>query len=151
MRMALRRSDGYTVIELLVVMIVIGIIAGITYSRMAPTLERARVRGAASILAGDLQYAQVLAARHRIPVVIAVDAGALSYEIADRGGTVYRTRAFGTGEYDLTEVTGTPASLEVFPNGVAAQSATFTLGGPGGFRQQVTFSRAGQIRVATLP
>ena len=152
MRMALRRSDGYTVVELLLVMIIIGVLAGITYARMAPTLERARVRGAASILAGDLQYAQVLAARQRIPVVIAVDAIALTYEIADRAGTVYRTRDFGTaGEYDLTEVTATPASLEVFPNGVAAQSATFTLGAAGGFRQQVTFSRAGQIRVATLP
>jgi len=139
------------VIELLIVMIIIGIIAGITYVRMAPTLERARVRGAASILAGDLQYAQVLAARQRLPVMIAVNTAARTYQIADRSGTVFRTRDFGTaGEFDLTEVSASPASLEVFPNGIAAQSATYTLG-IGGRRQQVTFSRAGQIRVTILP
>jgi prepilin-type N-terminal cleavage/methylation domain-containing protein len=151
MRMASRRSGGYTVIELLLVMIIIGVLAGITYARMAPTLERARVRGAASILAGDLQYAQVLAARQRLPVVVAVNSGALTYQIADRAGTVYRTRDLGMpGEFDLSEVSATPASLEVFPNGVAAQSATYTLGA-GTHRQLVTFSRAGQIRVNTVP
>lgn len=151
MCMVSRRSGGYTIIELLLVMIIIGVLAGITYVRMAPTLERARVRGAASLLAGDLQYAQVLAARQRTPIVIAIDAMGLTYEIADRGGTVYRTRDFGTaGDFNLTEVTATPASLEVFPNGVAAQSATYTLGA-GVHRQQVTFSRAGQIRVTMLP
>jgi len=151
MRMAWRRPDGYTVIELLIVMIIIGVLAGITYARMAPTIEGARVRGAASLLAGDLQYAQVLAARQRLPVVIAVNSGALTYQIADRAGTVFRTRDFGTaGDFDLTEVSATPASLEVFPNGVSAQSATYTLG-IGGNRQRVTFSRAGQVRVTKLP
>lgn len=151
MRVTLRPRAGYTVIELLLVMIIIGVLAGITYMRMAPTLDRARVRGAASILAGDLQYAQVLAARQRLPVVVAVNSGALTYQIADRGGTVYRTRDLGaTGEFKLSEVSATPASLEVFPNGVAAQSATYTLGA-GPHRQRVTFSRAGQIRVTTLP
>lgn len=151
MRVIPRRADGYTVIELLVVMIIIGVLAGITYARMAPTLEGARVRGAASLLAGDLQYAQVLAARQRLPVVIAVNTGARTYQIADRTGTVFRTRDFGTaGDFDLTEVSATPASLEVFPNGIAATSATYTLG-IGGSRRQVTFSRAGQIRVTTPP
>ena len=146
-----RQAGGYTVIELLIVMVIIGIIAGITYVRMAPTLDRARLRGAASILAGDLQYAQVLAARQRVPVVVAVDTSALTYQIADRGGTVFRTRDFGTaGQYDLTEVSASPTSLEVFPNGMSAQSATYTLG-VGARRQQVTFSRAGQIRVTILP
>lgn len=151
MRSALRRSGGYTVIELLLVMIIMGVLAGITYARMGPTLERARVRGAASVLAGDLQYAQVLAARQRGPVVIAVNAGALTYQIADRAGTVFRTRDFGAaGEYALTELTASPASLEVFPNSMAPQGATYTVG-VGGFRQQVTYSRAGQVRVAILP
>jgi prepilin-type N-terminal cleavage/methylation domain-containing protein len=151
MRLAPRRSDGYTIIELLLVMIIIGVIAGITYVRMAPTLERARVRGAANILSGDLQYAQVMAARQRLPVVIAIDAVALTYQIADRAGTVFRTRNFGAaGEFPLTELTATPASLEVFPNGVAAQGATYTIGA-GAYRRQITLSRAGQIRVTILP
>jgi prepilin-type N-terminal cleavage/methylation domain-containing protein len=151
MRPALRRSHGYTLIELLLVMIIIGVIAGITYARMAPTLDRARVRGAASMLAGDLLYAQVLAARQRGPIVIAVNSGALTYQIRDRVGTVFRDRDLGAaGQYDLNELTASPVSLEVFPNAIATQSATYTLGA-GGFRRQVTYSRAGQVRVATVP
>jgi prepilin-type N-terminal cleavage/methylation domain-containing protein len=97
-----RRTDGYTIIELLLVMIIIGVLAGITYVRMAPTLEGARVRGAASLLAGDLQYAQVLAARRRLPVVVSVNSAAQVYQLVDRLGTVVRTREFGaTGDADL--------------------------------------------------
>jgi prepilin-type N-terminal cleavage/methylation domain-containing protein len=151
MRVLRRRPDGYTIIELLLVMIIIAVIAGITYLRMEPTLTRARVRGAAGMLAGDLQYAQVLAARQRAPILFSVNTGALTYQIADRGGTIFRTRELGTsGNYNLTELTGTPATLEIFPNAIAAQSATYTLGASSA-RRQVTFSRAGQIRVTTLP
>jgi len=142
---------GYTVIELLFVMIIIGVIVGVTFVQLAPTLGRARVRGAASVLAGDLQYAQVMAARLRTPMVVSMDTAALTYQIADRSGTVIRARDFGTtSDYGLTEMDATPASLEVFPNAVAAQNAIYTVGA-NGYRRRVTFSRAGQIRVATVP
>jgi len=146
-----RSRRGYTVIEMLLVMIIIGVIAGITYMRMAPTIGRARVRGAASVLAGDLQYAQVMAARLRTPIVVSVNSGTFSYDIQDRAGTVYRARDFGTAsDYALSELTASPTSLEVFPNAIAAQNATYTVGA-NGYRRRVTFSRAGQIRVTTLP
>jgi prepilin-type N-terminal cleavage/methylation domain-containing protein len=146
-----RGNRGYTVIELLVVMIIISLVAGITYVRMRPSLERARVRGAASVLAGDLQYAQVMAARLRTPMVISMNTTALTYQIADRAGAVYRARDLGTaGDYALGELQATPATLEVFPNAIAAQSATYTVGA-NGYRRRVTFSRAGQIRVTTVP
>jgi type IV fimbrial biogenesis protein FimT len=139
---------GYTVVELVLVIVIISALAGITYVRMAPALERTRVRGAASTMAGDLQYAQVLAARLRTPVRISVNTTGLSYQIADRSGAnVYRSRNLGaTGDYRLDELAASPVTLDVFPNAVTAQSATYTLG-LNGFRRVVTFSRAGQIRV----
>jgi prepilin-type N-terminal cleavage/methylation domain-containing protein len=146
-----RGHRGYTVIELLLVMVIISVIAGITYVRMRPSLERARVRGAASVLAGDLQYAQVMAARLRTPMVISMNTVALTYQVADRAGTVYRARDLSTAsEYAMNELQATPATFEVFPNAVAAQSATYTVGA-NGYRRRVTFSRAGQIRVTTVP
>jgi prepilin-type N-terminal cleavage/methylation domain-containing protein len=151
MRAPLRRTAGYTIIELLLVMIIIAVIAGITYVRMGPALDRARVRGATGMFAGDLQYAQVLAARQRSPILFTVNSSTLTYQITDRGGTVFRTRDLGpSGNYNLSELTATPTTLEVFPNAIAAQSATYTIGAPG-TRRQVTFSRAGQIRVTTIP
>lgn len=148
MRPRVRSRWGYTVIELLIVMIIITVIAGITFVRMAPALERGRVRGAASVLAGDLQYAQVLAARYRKPIRVSVAASELYYQIRDRAGTVYRTRVFGPeSEFNLSSFTPSPVHLEIFPNAVAAQSATYTLD-LNGYQRQVTFSRAGQIRVS---
>lgn len=146
-----RWNRGYTVIELLLVMIIIAVISGITYVRLQPTLEHARVRGAASVLAGDLQYAQVMAARLRTPMVISVNTTGLTYQIASRAGTVYRSRDLSTAsDYALGEIQATPTTFEVFPNAVAAQSATYTVG-LNGYRRRVTFSRAGQIRVTTVP
>lgn len=148
------RTDrsGYTVLELALVMVIIAIMAAIGYVRLAPALERARVRGAASTLATDLQYAQVLAARYRTPVLIEVDTTAKAYRLLDLARvTVYRTRTFGAGgEYLLSEFTASPTSVQVFPNAVVAQSAQYTVG-LNGYRRQVTFSRAGQVRVAVIP
>jgi prepilin-type N-terminal cleavage/methylation domain-containing protein len=148
----LRTVTGYSVIELLFVMVVLGILLTITYVKAGPALERARVRGAAGVLATDLQYAQALAARYRTPMVFTVDVAQKTYQIADRGGAnVYRQRNFGTGgEYVLDQFTATPTAVEVLPNAVVAQSATYTLG-LNGYQRRVTFSRAGQIRVATIP
>jgi prepilin-type N-terminal cleavage/methylation domain-containing protein len=148
----LRTVTGYSVIELLFVMVVLGILLTITYLKAEPALERARVRGAAGIMATDLQYAQALAARFRTPMVVSVNVTQKTYQIADRAGTnVYRLRNLGgSGEYALDEFTAAPAAVEVFPNAVVAQSATYTLG-LNGYRRQVTFSRAGQVRVVTVP
>jgi prepilin-type N-terminal cleavage/methylation domain-containing protein len=151
-RLRLRTAAGYTVIELLFVMVVLGILLTITYVKVGPALERARVRGAASELATDLQYAQALAARYRTPMLFTVDGAGMTYQIADRSGAnVYRQRNFGTGgEYVLDEFTATPTAVEVLPNAIVAQNATYTVG-LNGYRRQVTFSRAGQIRVTTIP
>jgi prepilin-type N-terminal cleavage/methylation domain-containing protein len=149
MRSPLTDRSGYTVIEMLMVMVIIAIIAAITYVRVAPALERARVRGAASTLATDLQYAQVLAARFRAPIRITVNGG-LEYTISDPSGSVvYRQRRFGTGgEYELGWFTAVPASVHVFPNSIVDQSAEYRVG-LNGFERRITFSRAGQIRVTT--
>jgi prepilin-type N-terminal cleavage/methylation domain-containing protein len=147
-----RPRRGYTIIELLIVMVIIAVLAGLAYVKMVPALQRGRVRSAASLLAGDLQYAQILAARNREPIVVTVNTTSLTYQVTDRSGTdVFRTRDLGpNGEYALDEVSATPTTLEVFPNAVAAQSGTYTLG-LNGYRRRVTFSRAGQIRVVTVP
>lgn len=148
-----RRSvTGYSLVELLFALVVFGVLLTITYLKAEPALEHARVRGAAGILATDLQYAQALAARFRTPLVISFDLTAKTYEITDRSGaTVYRLRNLGgSGDYALDELTATPAAVQVFPNAVVAQSATYTLG-LNGYRRRVTFSRAGQVRVVTVP
>lgn len=144
--------SGYTIIELALVMVIIAILAAITYVRIAPALEHARVRGAASTLATDLQYAQVLAARYRAPVVVEVSVSDKEYRISDLARTtIYRRRRFGAGgEYGLEAFSASPSVILVFPNAIVDQSAEYTVG-LNGYERRVTFSRAGQVRVTALP
>jgi prepilin-type N-terminal cleavage/methylation domain-containing protein len=152
MRPYLHGRSGYTIFEILLVMLIMSLLAGLTYVRMGPALDRGRVRGAASTLATDLQYAQALAARFRTPMLIEVDAATKQYQISDLARTtVYRLRRFGsTGQYGLQSFTATPASIQVYPNAIVDQSAEYTVG-LNGYQRRVTFSRAGQIRVIALP
>jgi hypothetical protein len=110
------------------------------------------VRGAASLLATDLQYAQVLAARYRTPMVVEVDLTGKLYRIANLARTtVYRVRDFSdAGQYGLGSFSANPAAIQVFPNAIVDQSAEYTVG-LNGYQRRVTFSRAGQVRVSPVP
>lgn len=131
------------------VLAVLGILMATAYWRMAPALERERVRRGAWVIAADLQYAQMIAARQRQPVVVIVDSSLKMYLIRDRTGTsVYRERFVGQDtDYGLETLTVTPgSSVEVFPNGIALVTTTFTVGIHDQERQ-VRLTRAGQIRI----
>jgi prepilin-type N-terminal cleavage/methylation domain-containing protein len=148
----LEGTSGYTFVELAVVLVLIGIISVISYQKIRPALEHAKVNSAASVLASDLSYAQMLAARQRKPVVIILTSVTQQYIIRDRadGTKVFRTRYFGSDtEYGLTQLTGS-ASVEVFPTGVTRATTTYTLG-LNGYQRQVKFTKAGQIRVVRGP
>ncbi len=144
------RSAGYTLIELVMVIAVMGVLLAMAAPRIHSILQHAKVNTAASILAVDLQYAQMLAARQRRPVVLIVVPAAEQYMIRDRpaGGTVFRTRLFGQdSDYLLDELTSTASAMEVFPTGVTYATTTFTVG-LAGYQRQVRFTKAGQIRVS---
>ena len=139
-------------VELAVVLLLLGIMSFLSYTRLAPALERTKVNSAASVMAVDLAYAQMLAARQRKPVVVILTSVTQQYIIRDRADatTIFRTRYLGADtDYSLTTLTGA-SSLEVFPTGVTRTTTTYTLG-RSGYTRQVKFTRAGQIRVVGGP
>jgi prepilin-type N-terminal cleavage/methylation domain-containing protein len=151
----LRGTAGYTLVELAVVVVLLGIMSLVSYVRLGPTFERGKVNGAASVLAGDLAYSQMIAAKSRKPVVVILTVATQQYIVRDRADAsrVYRTRYLGSGtEYALNLMScsgcspASPPSLEVFPTGVSRATATFTLG-LNGYTRQVKFTKAGQVRV----
>jgi hypothetical protein len=81
-----------------------------------------------------------------------VDLTEKKYAIADLAmTTLYRMRDFGEGgQYALGSFTASPVMIQVFPNAIVDQSAEYTMG-LNGYQRRVTFSRAGQVRVSTLP
>ena len=131
------------------VLALLGIISALGMWQMVPALEHEKVRGAASILAADLHYAQAMAARQRRPVAVIVNPSLKMYMIRDRAGTtVYRERFLGEdSDHHLDDLQVDPeTSVEVFPNGTATQATTFTLV-IGDYERQVRLSRAGQVRL----
>jgi prepilin-type N-terminal cleavage/methylation domain-containing protein len=143
---------GYTIIELIIVIAIFGVLLAIAYNRLGPALEHARVGRAATVLATDLQYAQMLAVRQREPVALIVNESLRGYVIRERDtAAVHRQRFLGTdSEFLLDEFTATAPFVEMFPNGVATGTTTFTVG-LRGYRRQVRITRAGQVRVIRVP
>ncbi len=150
MRMSrIARIGGYTLLEMVLVSVIAGILMTVGVVRLAPALAHANVRAAANVVAGDLQYAQNLAVRHRRPIAVIVASATKQYLIRDRDNAtnVYRTRLLGPDtDFGLDELTSLPTSVELFPNGVARETMVMTLG-LNGFQRKVRLTRAGQIRI----
>ncbi len=119
------KIDGYTLIEMVLVMVIAGLLMAVGIVRLAPALEHGNVRAAANVVAGDLQYAQILAVRYRKPISVVVASSTKQYLIRDRDDAtnVYRTRLLGPDtDFGLDELTSSPTSVELFPNGIARET-----------------------------
>ena len=142
-------SGGYTAVELAIVLVVAGLLMSLAVWRFGPALEQAKARHAAAAVAADLQYAQMVAARDRRPVVVIINTSLRLLMIRDRAGsTIYRRRFMGADtEFGLTGLAASPTTaVEIFPNGIATQTITYTTT-RGDYTKQIKLSRAGQVRV----
>lgn len=146
-------DQGYTMIELATTLVVAGILTTAGIVAVRPAVQHAKVRSAANVVAGDLQYAQALAVRERRPIFVVVDSAGMQLVIRDRDlvTKVYRTRVLGPGsDFSLDHLSVTGGSIQLFPNGVAGSTITITLG-LSGFQRRVRLTRAGQIRIIRTP
>ena len=144
-----RGLRGFSLFELLIVVVILGILATMTGPAMSRIVRHQRVNRAATIIASDLENAFAVAARQREPVRIQADASTSSYQFVDRKtGTVLRARTFygDTSEYRLTSLVFSPATIDVFPNGVSSAADTIDLAN-GDYAKRITVSTAGFVRV----
>src|SRR5437016_10996137 len=140
---------GFTIMEVLVVLVIIGILASMAGPAMSRIVRHQRANRAATVIASDLQNAFAVAARQREPVRIQADANSRSYQFVDRKtGNILRIRTFygDTSEYRLTSLVFTPTTIDVFPNGVSSAAVTIDLAN-GDYTKQITASTAGFVRV----
>jgi prepilin-type N-terminal cleavage/methylation domain-containing protein len=144
------RLKGFSLFELAIVIVIIGILAAMTGPAMSRVVRHQRVNRAAMVIVADMQNAFAVAARQRQPVRIQADATTRSYQFIDRRtGTVLRIRAFygDTSEYRLSSLVFHPATtIDVFPNGVSSVADTIDLAN-GDYSKQITMSTAGFVRV----
>jgi type IV fimbrial biogenesis protein FimT len=140
---------GFTIMELMLVITLVGIIAAMAMPRISQIMTRSGASQAAGVVATDLEYAVSLAARQRKPVRIACDCANGVYTFSDRAsGTVLFRRRIGglDGGFGLSALTFSSGSVDIFPSGIASGALTVTLTAVSATRQ-VTLSSAGFVRV----
>lgn len=135
----------------MIVIVILGTLFSMSIPRMNNTVRQRRVIASAFALNADIPVAFSLAARQRKPVVLAYDATSGQVRVTDRAtGTVYLRRALrSTSDYMLDSVTMTPASVQLFPNGVSSQPFTIRLVN-GSHARLLSVARTGYTRV-TVP
>ncbi len=145
---ATRLRAGFSLPELLIVVVILGIVAAIATPGISRAIRHQRVNRAAALISADLQNVFALAGRQRAPVHLASDATNKTYNFSDRKtGTVYQTRNLGSAsEYQIGTLTFAPTVVDMFPNGISSSALTVTVG-TGDYSRTITASTAGFVRV----
>lgn len=141
-------SRGFTAIEMLLVIVILSLLAVVTYPNVANSLRGARIDRASRVVAMDLQQALAAAARERAPVRISQVAGGREYVMISRrtDDTLLTRRLTGESDYQVTDLIMSPTMLDVYPTGRTSALFTATLR-EGGREHVVRMSRAGQVRI----
>jgi prepilin-type N-terminal cleavage/methylation domain-containing protein len=148
-----RSRLGFTMIEMALVLLVIGIMTAMTIPSLQRNMLSHQTRRAAATVAGDLERAFTLAGRYRKPMRLScvVAAGVCSnatYTIADRtGGTVrVRRELRNDGDLGTMSVTLSATPVDIFPSGVSTLPDTVRITA-GNSTRRIVMTTAGQVRI----
>ena len=147
----MRLRQGFTLLEMLVVVVIAAIVIGTAMPMMGRMMASNDVQRSASVVAAQLQQAHSLAARRRVPVRLVVDTTNQRIRIRNFSGTdttLAEARFGKNGEYPLQSMGSTLSELIVYPNGLAASAITITVRAETKTRR-ISMTRAGQIRVTS--
>ncbi len=144
--------SGVTLIEVVTIVVVVGLLAGVLGPKFLTITEHQRVNEAVAVVAADLNQTVSLAARRQRPVVIAATETP-GYTVRDRAtppaDTIRILRNFGApADLQVQSVNFSISPVVVFPNGTTSQALTITVSGHG-FHRSVTLSPAGVVRVVS--
>lgn len=144
---------GFTLLELLVVITLIGVISLMAFGRTSSIMTQWRVTRASQAFGEELQSAFAIVGRNRKPITITLDKSNMELRMSDRAGVVYRRRNFGpTSAYKLDpeDIWTSHLTLEVYPPGLAADSLSVTISRQGKFRR-IRLLRGGLVQICSNP
>lgn len=141
---------GFSIVELFTVLVIMGVVAGLSISGFSSYVAHERITKATVGLADDLRMAFSVPGRIRRPVQIWCDTSKMQMLVTDRGkNTVYRQTAFGS-RYNLKSknVKYYPSSawIEIYPNGFASDTMVITLSS-NGYTRSLKVSKGGMVQV----
>ena len=144
-----RRQVGFSLPELLVVLVVVGILAAMSTPLFLNYYRTAQVRGAASDIAAYLNQGRQLALQRNTSVCVNISATTIRYNLGGCGGAVWvgaGTDAAGniaTPDYITLTTTGNPVFNYL---GAATPAATYTVS-RGTYSLTVSVSASGRVLV----
>ena len=147
------RRPGFSMIELLIVISMIGLISIMAFGRTSSMMTQWRVSRAAQAYGEELQSAFAIVGRNRTPIMVVLDKTTMEIRMRDRAGVIYRRRNLGPGsayKLDAIDISASRDSVEVFPPGLAADSMTVTISRNGKFRR-VRMLRGGLVQICSNP
>jgi prepilin-type N-terminal cleavage/methylation domain-containing protein len=142
-----RRQGGFTAIEIIIVLVILGLLTAVTLPGIGTTVARDRVRRAQYVVGSQMELAFQYAARVRKPVTVTLNTSTRVLTIADRAtGTAYKTLNLSqSGPWALTGATLSPsAGITIFPTGIASAAVTITLT-HNAYSRTVSATIAGQV------
>ena len=149
----LRARSGFSILEMLIVVILVGIVMSIAGVKMTTIMTQQRVVRAASTIQTDMELAYAVASRNRKPMRInfSSNAAAILITVTNRAGdTTYRRTNLKELGLSNGQVTASSAQIEVFPNGFASDTLSILVSVTHNgvtHKRRVRMSRAGLVKV----
>ena len=140
------RSAGFSLVELLIVIVIIGLVMLFTFPRAGAILDHVQVRGARTAIVNKLNATRVAARSSNQVAVLRLTSNNLWMELNDMTGTGKTTIPGGVGlnqTYGVT-VTG-PDSLKFDPRGMSLSGSQRYVISKNGFVDSVTVNGYGRI------
>jgi type II secretion system protein H len=148
-----RRRSGYSLIELMIVIVLIAVLAAVSTPLVSQALEQSKITRASQVLAADLEVAFSLATRFQQPMRVAVDNTTKRLVVSDRAGAVRYSRAYGAdSEFGIEKISAMmqngsrSATLEILPSGVSSGQYEVIIQ-KGKRSKTVRIARGGHVRV----
>ena len=150
----MRSSSGFSLVEILVVLALISIAAGLASVRFGEQLHHHRLNHAVRAIVSDLRWARQLAITEGQPVSVLLNPDEERSQIeraslpgvAVKGIRHFNDRRQGFGEVDLVGSTG-GLKITFQPTGITTNWTTITLRNLPGEEKRITVVLTGRVKV----
>lgn len=150
-RLMTRRRDGFTMLELLVVMTIMAIMGAVALPAIGRSMAASNINRSAAVVATTLRESYSLAARRRRPIRLSFDTANKAIFARDDvlPDSLFLRQYFNSkSDLPVQQLAATDTQIVIYPNGMADGAVTVDIT-ISDFRRRVTATRAGQVRVST--